>query len=77
MIVQGEDHFVTLDQGYVHVKNQNSHIKIIFCVEPPWGGRLKVCLNDQGHMTKIAAMHIYENNHKSFSFKPNRWDRFQ
>ena len=28
-------------------------------MEPPWEGGTKVCINGQGHMTKIAAMSIY------------------
>ena len=27
-----------------------------FYVEPPWEGGTKVCINGQGHMTKMAAM---------------------
>ena len=31
--------------------------------EPPWDGGTKACSNGQGHMTKMAAMHIYGKNH--------------
>ena len=34
-------------------------IKAKFYVEPPWHGRTKVCSNDSGHMTKVAAMPKY------------------
>ena len=34
-------------------------IKAKFCVEPPWEGGTKVCINGPGHMTKMAAMPIY------------------
>ena len=30
-----------------------------FYVEPPWEGGSKVCINDHGRMTKMAAMPIY------------------
>ena len=30
-----------------------------FYVEPPWEAETKVCINDPGHMTKMAAMPIY------------------
>ena len=28
-------------------------------MESPWEGGTKVCINGGGHMTKMAAMHIY------------------
>ena len=31
-------------------------------MEPPWDGGMKVCSNDPGHMTKMAAMPIYGKN---------------
>ena len=37
-------------------------IKAKFYVEPPWEGGTKVCINDPGHMTKMAAMTIYGKN---------------
>ena len=37
-------------------------IKAKFYVEPPWEGGTKVCINGQGHMTKMAAMPIYGKN---------------
>ena len=27
--------------------------------KPPWDGKMKVCSNGPGHMTKMAAMPIY------------------
>ena len=39
-------------------------IKAKFYVEPPWEGGTKVCINGQGHMTKMAAMPIYGKNLK-------------
>ena len=36
-------------------------------VELPWEGGRKVCINGPGHMTKMAAMPIYDKNlQKSF-----------
>ena len=34
-------------------------IKSKFYVEPPWEGGIKLYLNGQGNMTKMAAMPIY------------------
>ena len=34
-------------------------IKAKFFVDPPWEGGTKVYINGPGHMTKMAAMHIY------------------
>ena len=34
-------------------------IKAKFYMEPPWEGGTKVCINDPGHITKMAAMSIY------------------
>ena len=42
-----------------------------FLVEPFWEGRIKVYVNGQGHMTKMAAVPIYgENLQKSSSPEP-------
>ena len=38
-----------------------------FNVEPTWDGRLKICSNGIGHMTKIAAVPIYGKNLKTSS----------
>ena len=37
------------------------------CVEPPWEGGTKVCINGPGHMTKMAATPIYGKNLKKSS----------
>ena len=37
-------------------------IKAKFYVEAPWKGGTKVCINSPGHMTKMAAMPIYDKN---------------
>ena len=42
-------------------------IKAKFYVEPPWEGGTKVCINGQGHMTKMAATPIYGKNLKKSS----------
>ena len=42
-------------------------IKAKFYVEPPWEGGTKVYINDPGHMTKMAAMPIYDKNLKKYS----------
>ena len=42
-------------------------IKAKFHVEPPWDGGTKVCTNGLGHITKMAAMPIYNKNIKKSS----------
>ena len=42
-------------------------IKAKFYVEPPWEGITKFYINGSGHMTKMAAMHIYGKNLKKSS----------
>ena len=42
-------------------------IKAKFYVEPPWEGGTKVNINGPGHMTKMAAMPIYDKNLKKSS----------
>ena len=37
-------------------------IKVKFYVAPPWERGTKVCINDQDHMTKMAATPIYGKN---------------
>ena len=48
-------------------------IKAKLYVEPPWEGGTKVCINGQGHMTKMAAMPIYDENPSKIFF--SRTDR--
>ena len=48
-------------------------IKVKFHMEFLWDGGTKVCSNGHGHMTKVAAMHIYGKNlKKSSSPEPKR-----
>ena len=42
-------------------------IEAKFHMEPPWDGETKVCSNGPGHMTKMAAMPIYDKNLKKYS----------
>ena len=42
-------------------------IKAKFYVEPPWEGGTKFYINGPGHMTKMAAMPIYDKNLKKSS----------
>ena len=37
-------------------------------MESPWDGRTKICSNNPGHMTKMAAMPIYGKNLKKIFF---------
>ena len=44
-----------------------------FQMESLWVGGIKVCSNGTGHVTKIAAMHLYgKNSLKVFFFETNR-----
>ena len=43
-------------------------IKAKLHVEHPWEGGIKVYINGQGHMTKMAAMAINSKNIKKSSF---------
>ena len=47
-------------------------IEAKFHVEPPWDGGMKVCSNGPGHITKIAAMLIYEKNFYKIFFSGTR-----
>ena len=52
-------------------------IKAKFYVEPPWEGGTKVCINSPGHMSKMAAMHIYGKNLKNLLLKNRRADFYE
>ena len=39
--------------------------KAKFYVEPPWEGGTKICSRHLGHMTKMAAIPIYDNNNNN------------
>ena len=45
-------------------------IEAKFHVEPPWDEGTKVCLNGPGHITKMAAMPIYDKKLKKSCPKP-------
>ena len=49
-------------------------IKAKFYVKPPWEGGTKVCINGQGHMTKMAATPIYGKNLKNLLLQNRRAD---
>ena len=57
--------------SYMHFSNISSEttgpIKVIFPVDLPWDRGMKVCSNDLGHMTKMAAMPTYGRNIKKVS----------
>ena len=53
---------------FSNISSENTGpIEANFHVEPPWDGEMKVCSNDPGHMTKMAAMPIYVKNMKNSS----------
>ena len=43
-------------------------------MEPSWNGGKKVCSNDPGHMTKMAAMPIYGKTLKSLLLQNQKAD---
>ena len=49
-------------------------IKAKFYVEPPWEEGKKFYINGPGHMTKMAAMHIYGKNLKNLLLQNRRAD---
>ena len=80
--IKGQGHSLTLVQGHSDSTFSNFfswetavRIEVKFHVEPQWGRGTKVCSNDPGHMTRMAAMPIYSKNMKnSSSLKPKgRW----
>ena len=58
----------------VHTSNIFSGpIKVKFHIEPNWDGGTKVCANDPGQVTKMAAMLIYgKDPSKTFYSKTSR-----
>ena len=49
-------------------------IEAKFHMEPPWDGGTKVCSNGPGHMTKMAAMPIYDKNIKNLLLRNQKAD---
>ena len=49
-------------------------IEAKFHVEPQWDGGTKVCSNDPGHITKMAAMLIYGKNLKNIFLRNQKTD---
>ena len=69
--IKGQGHSLTLVQGHSDSTFSNFFswetarpIEVKFHVEPHWDGRMKVCSNGPGLMTKMAAMPIYVKNMK-------------
>ena len=52
------------DQPFSNISEIARPIKAKFCLEPPWEGGTKVCINGSGHMTKMAAIPIHGKNLK-------------
>ena len=69
MNVKGQDHSLTFIQGHSDSTFSNffsletaRQIEAKFHVEPPLDGVMKVNANGLCHMTKMAAMPIYDKN---------------
>ena len=74
MNIKGQGHSLTLVQGHSDLTFSNFFsretawpIEAKFHMEPQWDGGTKVCSNGPGHMTKMAAMPIYDKNMKNSS----------
>ena len=72
---QGQGYSLALVQGYSDLKFSNFFsletacpIESRFHVDPPWDWGTNICSNDQGHMTKMAAMPIYGRSIENSSF---------
>ena len=66
MSIEGQGHFLTLAQGHLHLKIKTGFSQIpLGHFEPNLVCKLsnyremKLCLHDNGHMTKMAAILIY------------------
>ena len=66
MNIKRQSHLMTLFQGHSESTFSNffsletaKPIEAIFQMEPPWDGIMKLCSNGLGHMTNMAAMHIW------------------
>ena len=71
MNIKGQGHSLTLIQGHSDSTFSNFFfletarpIEAKFYVEPPWDGRTKVYSTGPSHMTKMAAIPIYDQNLK-------------
>ena len=69
MNIKGQGHSLTLVQGHsdstfsnVFSLETTGPVEAKFHVEPPWDEGMKVCSNDPGHITSMAAMTIYGKN---------------
>ena len=69
MNINGQGHSLTFDdghpistfQGFFSLETARP-IEAKFHVEPPWNRETKACSNGLGHMTKMAAIPIYDKN---------------
>ena len=52
-------------------------IKAKFLAEPPCRGRVKVCINCLGHITKMAVTPIYGKHHLNLIFQNQKLDYFE
>ena len=50
-------------------------IKAQFYVEPRWKGETSIYKNGLGHITKMAAMHIYDKNFKNLLLQNKESDK--
>ena len=66
MSIEGQGHFLTLAKCQLHLKIKTGfsqiplgHFKPNFVFKLSGTGKFKICLHDDGHMTKTAALPIY------------------
>ena len=67
MSIEAQGHFLTVAQGHLHMKIKTGfsqiplgHFEPNFVCKLSGTGKMKICQHDDGHMTKMAAMPIYE-----------------
>ena len=81
MSIKGQGHPFTMAQGYFYLiiktcfsllSKITRPIEAKFHVEPLWDGGRKVCSNGLSHMTKVAAMLIY-NNKNPLKYARTNW----
>ena len=76
MNIKGQGYSLTLEQDHSDSTVSNFFfletarlVEAKLHVEFPWDGGMKICSNGPGHMTSMAAMHMYDKNLKRF-FSP-------
>ena len=79
MSIEGQGHFLSLAQGRVHTKIQIKFSQKLLCHSEPIFMKafrykeMKICYQDPGHMTKMAATPIYGKKTSKIFFSKTGW----